>query len=49
MVAYSTDNITKYSFGHFTERTLEGTLSYKDVKTGKSFTIDLKTGKNIAT
>lgn len=44
MVAYSTDNVTKYSFGHFTELTSEGALSYKDVRTGKGFTIDLKTG-----
>lgn len=47
MVAYSIDNITKYSFGHFTERTLEGTLSYKDVRTGKDFTIDLETGNKL--
>lgn len=41
MVAFSTDNVTKYSFGHFTERTTDGTLSYKDVRTGDVFTIDL--------
>ena len=47
MVAYSTDNITKYSFGHFTELTSEGALSYKDVRTGKGFTIDIETGNKL--
>ena len=47
MVAYSTDNVTKYSFGHFTENTIEGTLSYKDVKSGDGFTIDLKSSMKL--
>lgn len=45
MVAYSTDNKTKKSFGHFCENQLEETLSYTDIKSGNSFVVAIKTGK----
>ena len=45
MVAYSTDNKTKNSFGHFCENPLEETLSYTDLKSGNSFVVAIKTGK----
>ena len=47
MVAFSTDNVTKYSFGHFNEQIAEELLSYKDVRSGDCFTIDLKTGRKL--
>jgi hypothetical protein len=47
MVAYSTDNKTKKSFGHFYENPLEETLSYTDLQSEKSFVVAIKTGKVI--
>lgn len=47
MVAYSTDNKTKKSFGHFYENPLEKTLSYTDLQSEKSFVVAIKTGKVI--
>ena len=44
-VAYTTDNDNYYAFGRFTESVYEKKLSYKDNRSGRSFTIDIKTGK----
>lgn len=45
MVAYSKDDISKYTFGRFCENPSEETLSYVDIKSGNNFVIDIKTGK----
>ncbi len=42
-VAYTTDNEDYYPFGQFTESVLKKKISYKDKKSGKSFTIDITT------
>lgn len=44
-VSYSTNNVTSTSFGHFNESYNERKLTYRDYQSGKSFTIDLNTGK----
>ena len=44
-VAYTTDNDNYYAFGRFTESVYEKKLSYKDNRSGRSFTIDIETGK----
>lgn len=44
-VAYTTDNEDYYAFGRFTESVSDKKLSYKDNRSGRGFTIDLKTGK----
>lgn len=44
-VAYTTDNEDYYAFGRFTESVFDKKLSYKDNKSERSFTIDIKTGK----
>ena len=43
-VSYSTDNVTSLAFGHFMEERTEGKLTYRDFKSGESFTINLRTG-----
>lgn len=44
-VAYTTDNENYNAFGRFTESVFDKKLSYKDNKSERSFTIDIKTGK----
>lgn len=44
-VAYTTDNEDYYAFGRFSESVFSKRLSYKDNRSGKSFTLDVKTGK----
>ena len=46
-VSYTTDGVNPRAFGHFTESYVKKTLSYRDLKTGASFTLDLKTGEKI--
>ena len=46
-VSYTTDGVNPRAFGHFTESYAKRTLSYRDLKTGASFTLDLKTGEKI--
>ncbi len=46
-VSYTTDGINPRAFGHFTESYSKRTLSYRDLKTGTSFTLSLKTGEMI--
>lgn len=46
-VSYTTDDVNDRDFGHFTEGVSNRTLTYRDLKTGKSFTIDLNTGKKL--
>lgn len=46
-VSYSTNNVTSISFGHFNESYSDRKLSYRDNATGKSFTVDLNTGKKV--
>ena len=43
-VCYSTDNKTDIAFGHFSEGVSGKTLTYRDMKSGRTFTLDLKTG-----
>jgi hypothetical protein len=44
-VSYTIDGITGKAFGRFREGISERTLTYRDLKTGNTFTLDLKTGK----
>lgn len=44
-VCYSTDNETDIAFGHFSEGADGRKLTYQDLKSGSSFTLDLKTGQ----
>jgi hypothetical protein len=44
-VSYSTDGINSKAFGRFIESISGSTLTYRDMKTGDTFTLDLKTGK----
>lgn len=44
-VSYSTDGINSKAFGRFIESISGSTLTYRDLKTGDTFTLDLKTGK----
>lgn len=44
-VCYSTDGINPIAFGHLAESSSKKTLTYRDLKTGESFTLNLKTGK----
>lgn len=44
-VSYTTDGVTPMAFGHFTESYSKKTLTYKDLKTGDCFTLNLRTGK----
>ncbi len=44
-VSYSTDGINPIAFGHLAESSSKKTLTYRDLKTGESFTLNLKTGK----
>ena len=46
-VSYTTDDVNDRDFGHFTEGVSNRTLTYRDLKTGKSFTIDLNTGEKL--
>ena len=46
-VSYTTDDENGKAFGHFTEGVSDRTLTYRDLKTGKSFTIDLNTGEKL--
>lgn len=46
-VCYSTDNETDIAFGHFSEDISEKTLTFRDMKSGRAFTVDLKTGLKI--
>ncbi len=46
-VSYSVDNLNGKAFGHFYESKSKGELTFRDYKTGKSFTIDLRTRKRI--
>lgn len=46
-VSYTTDDVNDRDFGHFTEGVSKRTLTYRDLKTGKSFTIDLNTGEKL--
>ena len=46
-VSYMTDGSTARTFGRFIEHISGNTLTYKDLRTGKSFTLNLKTGKKI--
>jgi len=43
-VSYSTDGINSKAFGRFVEGVSRNTLTYRDLKTGDTFTLDLKTG-----
>lgn len=44
-VSYTTDGINSKAFGRFIESISGSTLTYRDLKTGDTFTLDLKTGK----
>ena len=44
-VTYTIDNVKDTPFGSFTEFLSERTIFYKDIKTGKSFMLNIKTGK----
>ena len=44
-VSYSTDGINGRAFGRFVEGVSESILTYIDLKSGKSFTLNLNTGK----
>ena len=44
-VSYTTDGINSKAFGRFVEGISGSTLTYRDLKSGDSFTLDLKTGK----
>lgn len=44
-VAYSTDDLNGHTFGRFTESIIRRLISYEDLKTGKSFTVNLLTGE----
>jgi hypothetical protein len=44
-VSYTTDGKTPKAFGRFFEGLYERTLTYRDLKSGNSFMLDLKTGK----
>lgn len=46
-VSYTTDGINSRAFGRFVEGLSESTLTYRDLKTGNTFTVDLKTGKRV--
>lgn len=46
-VAYTIDNVNYNAFGYFKESVSDKKLSYKDKKSGRSFTINIKTGKLI--
>lgn len=46
-VSYSVNGITGKAFGHFYESKPKGKLMYRDYKTGKSLTIDLRTRKRV--
>ena len=46
-VSYTLDDVNGTPFGHFTEGVTERRLTYRDFKTGRSFTLDLKTGEKI--
>ena len=46
-VSYTTDGINSRAFGRFVEWLSESTLTYRDLKTGNTFTVDLKTGKRV--
>jgi hypothetical protein len=46
-VAYTTDNEDYCAFGRFTESVFDKKLSYKDNRSGRSFTLDIKTGQVI--
>lgn len=46
-VCYSTDNETDIAFGHFSEDVSDRTLTFQDLRTGGTFTLDLKTGKKL--
>ena len=43
-VSYSIDNITCSPFGHFMEGVSGRELTYRDFKSGRCFTLDIKTG-----
>lgn len=44
-VSYTTDGETPRALGHFIEGVSERTLTYRDLKSGNSFMLDIKTGK----
>lgn len=46
-VSYTTDDETSIPFGHFIESVSERTLTYRDLKSGRTFTLNLKTGGKI--
>lgn len=46
-VSYSTDSENGIVFGHFIEDKHRKTITYRDLKSGDDFTIDLQTGKKI--
>ena len=44
-VAYSVDDLNGVSFGRFTESSFKNLIKYEDLKTGKSFTLNVLTGE----
>ena len=46
-VCYSTDNKTDIAFGHFLESVSDRTLIYRNLKSGETFTLNLKTGRKM--
>ena len=42
--SFSPDNTTNIPVGHFTEGRINGTLTYRDLTTGQSFTINFEKG-----
>ena len=45
--SYTTDGITDRAFGRFTEGFSGDTLTYKDLESGTTFTLNLNTGKKV--
>ncbi len=46
-VSYTEDDVTSKHFGHIDEKYGERLLQYRDFKNGKTFTVNLKTGKKV--
>ena len=45
--SYTEDGITDRAFGRFTEVFSGDTLTYKDLESGTTFTLNLNTGKKV--
>ena len=46
-VSYTIDGVTPRAFGRFVESVSSQTLTYRDLKNGDTFAVDLKTGKRV--